>query len=329
MWVLSLQTLTATLVILLTAEFLPKTLFRIRPNAAVKTFAIPLIIFYYILYPITWIAVNLSNILLKTIQPGPIGEGLNKSLFSKVDLSHLVTQNIGGQNSDDDIEHEMKLFQNALDFSNVKLRECMIPRTEIAAVEIGENIENLTQLFIETGFSRILIYEENIDKIIGYAHHADLFKKPVDIKSIVRPVPIVPESMPANKLLQQLMTDKLSAAIVVDEFGGTAGLVTTEDVLEEIFGEIEDEHDIQSHVEEMINEKEYLLSGRLEIDYLNEKYSFELPISEEYETLAGLILDVHESIPGANAGIQIGKYHFTILKSSETRIELVRLSILD
>lgn len=329
MWVLSLQTLAATLVILLTAEFLPKTLFRIRPNSAVKTFAFPLFVFYIVLFPITWIAVGISNLFLNKILTGPKVDGFNKSVFNKIDLAHLVTQNIGTPSIDDDIEHEMKLFQNALDFSEVKLRECMIPRTEIAAVDIRESMENLTRLFIETGFSRILIFEENIDRIIGYAHHADLFKQPENIKSIVRPIPIVPESMPANKLLQQLLADKQSAAVVVDEFGGTAGIVTTEDVLEEIFGEIEDEHDVQSHIEEQTNEYEYLLSGRLEIDYLNEKYNFELPISEEYETLAGLLLDLYESIPPVNSSIKIGRYIFTVLKSSDTRIELIKLSIDD
>ena len=326
-WILIIQTIIATLVILFTAEFLPKTLFRIRPNMAVKIFAFPLLLFYTSLFPITWIAVKLSNLLLNKIIPESENKGSDKGVFSKVDLTHLVNHNTSSQSSDEEIEHEMKLFQNALDFSNVKLRECMIPRTEIAAVDIQENIENLSQLFIETGYSRILIYEENIDKIIGYAHHADLFKNPKNIVSIVRPVPIVPESMPANKLLQQLLSDKLSAAIVVDEFGGTAGLVTTEDVLEEIFGEIEDEHDIQSYVEELISDNEYKLSGRLEIDYLNDKYRLDLPISEEYETLAGLILDLHKSIPPINDSIQLGKFKFTILKSTQTRIELVKLTI--
>ncbi len=326
-WILIFQTIIATLVILFTAEFLPKTLFRIRPNMAVKIFAFPLLLFYFLLLPITWIAVALSNLLLNKIIPESDNNNSDKGVFSKIDLSNLINHKINNQNSYEEIEHEMKLFQNALDFSDVRLRECMIPRTEIAAVDIQENIENLNQLFIETGYSRILIYEENIDKIIGYAHHADLFKNPENIKSIVRPVPIVPESMPANKLLQQLLSDKLSAAIVVDEFGGTAGLVTTEDVLEEIFGEIEDEHDIQSHVEELINDKEYNLSGRLEIDYLNDKYRRDLPISEEYETLAGLILDLHKSIPPINDSINLGNFKFTILKSTETRIELVKLNI--
>ena len=325
-WILIFQTIIATFVILLTAEFLPKTVFRIRPNMAVNIFAFPLLIFYIILFPITWIAVALSNVLLNKIVPDSENKNQDKGVFSKVDLTHLVNQNIGKPSSDESIEHEMKLFQNALDFSNVRLRECMIPRTEIAAVDIQENIENLSQLFIETGFSRILIYEENIDKVIGYAHHADLFKSPKNIESIVRPVPIVPESMPANKLLQQLLTDQLSAAIVVDEFGGTAGLVSTEDVLEEIFGEIEDEHDTQTHIEQQIEDHEFNFSGRLEIDYLNEKYKLDLPISEEYETLAGLILDLHESIPPTNYSIQLGKLKFTILERSETRIELVKLN---
>jgi CBS domain containing-hemolysin-like protein len=327
--VLILKTIIATLVILLTAEFLPKTLFRIRPNSAVKVFAFPLLIFYIVLFPVTWLAVSLSNLLINRIFPDTDGDQSTKGVFSKFDLVHLINQNMGIQNQDESIDHEMKLFQNALDFSNVKLRECMIPRTEISAVEINDSIENLTQLFIETGYSRILVYEENIDRIIGYAHNSDLFKNPSDIKSIVRPVPIVPESMPANKLLQQLLSDQLSAAIVVDEFGGTAGLVTTEDVLEEIFGEIEDEHDYQYHVEDKISDTEFRLSGRLEIDYLNEKYNLGLPVSEEYETLAGLILDVNESIPPVNDIIQFDRFKVVILKRTETRIELVRLKTLE
>jgi len=326
-WVLIIQTFLATLVILLTAEFLPKTLFRVRPNRAVRSLAFPLAVSYIILFPITWVAVASSNLLLKRIFRSSQDQVTKKGVFNKVDLTHLVSQNIGNNGDDENIDHEMKLFQNALDFSNVKLRECMIPRTEISAVEITDKIDDLTQLFIETGFSRILIYEDNIDKIIGYAHHADLFKHPKDIRSIVRPVPIVPESMPANKLLGQLLANQLSAAIVVDEFGGTAGLVTTEDVLEEIFGEIEDEHDVQSYVEEQVSKTEYRLSGRLEIDYLNEKYHLELPISEEYETLAGLILYIHRSIPPVNDTIQVDNFKFTILKSSNTRIELVTLCL--
>ncbi len=328
-WVLIIQTIVATLVILLTAEFLPKTLFRIRPNRAIKLFSFPLLVFYVILSPITWLAVASSNVLLKRIFRSLPNQESKQGVFSKVDLTHLVSENIGKNNPDEHIDHEMKLFQNALDFSYVKLRECMIPRTEITAVEIGENIENLTQLFIETGFSRIMIFEDNIDKIIGYTHHADLFKHPKDIRSIVRPVPIVPESMPANRLLEQLLAKQLSAAIVVDEFGGTAGLVTTEDVLEEIFGEIEDEHDIQYHVEDQLSETEFRLSGRLEIDYLNDKYNLDLPISEEYETLAGFILYTNRSIPPINDTIQVRNFKFTILKSSNTRIELVKLILED
>ena len=325
--VLIIQTIVATSVILLTSEFLPKTLFRIMPNKSVRVFSFPLLVFYIVLFPITWLAIGLSNVLIRRIFKSSAEKGSDKHVFSKVDVAYLVAENIGQHADDQSIEHEMKLFQNALDFSKVRLRECMIPRTEITAVDINEKIDNLNQLFIETGFSRILVYEENIDRIIGYAHHADLFKNPPDIKSIVRPVPIVPESMPANRLLEQLLSKQLSAAIVVDEFGGTAGLVTTEDVLEEIFGEIEDEHDFQYHVEEQVNETEYRFSGRLEIDYLNEKYNIGLPISEEYETLAGLILYFHRSIPPVNDTIQVADLKFTILKSSHTRIELVRLTL--
>lgn len=325
-WVLVIQTIIATAIILLTAEFLPKTLFRLRPNKMINSLALPLLVFYVILYPITWISVSLSNILLKRVFHASNDRDNNSKVFGRVDLTHLVQQNLGG-GEDAEIGHEMKLFQNALDFSKVRLKECMIPRTEIVSIDVNDQIDNMKQQFIETGYSRILVFEEHIDNIIGYAHHSDLFKHPDTIRSILRPMAIVPESMPANKLLTQLLEEQKNAAIVVDEFGGTAGLVTTEDVLEEIFGEIEDEHDRVNWEEVVVKENEFLFSGRHEIDYLNEKHLLNLPVSEEYETLAGLILSYHESIPRVGDLISLRQFEFRIIKGSNTRIESVRLTV--
>lgn len=324
---LIVQTIIATIIILLTAEFLPKTLFRLRPNKMMNNLAVPLLFFYGILFPITWISIGLSNFLLKRIFHADPSTTENSRVFGRIDLTHLVQENMGDKGEDLEMEHEMKLFQNALDFSKVRLRECMIPRTEIIMIDVNDQIENLKQKFIETGYSRILIYEDNIDNIIGYAHHSDLFMKPDSIRGIVRPMAIVPESMPANKLLTQLLDEQQNAAIVVDEFGGTSGLVTTEDVLEEIFGEIEDEHDRLDWEEVLVKENEYLFSGRHEIDYLNEKYLLHLPESEEYETLAGLLLSHKESIPRTGDIIRIGRFEFRILKGTNTRIESVRLIV--
>lgn len=325
--VLIIQTIIATAIILLTAEFLPKTLFRLRPNRMMNSLAVILFVFYVILYPITWISVSLSNILLKRVFHASNDSDRSNKVFGRVDLTHLVQQNMGEGGEDNELGHEMKLFQNALDFSKVRLRECMIPRTEIISIDVNDQIENMKQQFIETGYSRILVFEEHIDNIIGYAHHSDLFKHPETIRSIVRPMAIVPESMPANKLLTQLLDEQKNAAIVVDEFGGTAGLVTTEDVLEEIFGEIEDEHDRVNWEEVIVKENEYLFSARHEIDYLNEKYLLNLPVSEEYETLAGLILSHHESIPRVGDIIHLEQFEFRISKGSNTRIESVRLTV--
>ncbi len=324
-WVLIIQTVIATAVILLTAEFLPKALFRLRPNRMLTTLSPVLMGFYIVLYPITWISVILSNTLLKWVfRTSPENRSQNQ-VFSHIDLSNLVNENLGDPDGEDEIEQEMKLFQNALDFSKVRLRECMIPRTEIASISGDDQLQNLNQLFIETGFSRIIVYDDNIDKILGYVHHSDLFQKPETITEIVRPMVVVPDSMPANKLLSQFLDEQLSAAIVVDEFGGTAGLVTTEDILEEIFGEIEDEHDSTGLEEVVVSDNEYRFSGRHEIDHLNEKYLLNLPGSDEYETLAGLILHHHESIPRIGEIIRMEGFEFRILASTNTRIESIRL----
>jgi len=326
-WVLIIQTVLATALILLTAEFLPKTLFRLRPNRMMKNLAPVLLFFYIILYPVTWISVGISNLLLKYVFKASSDQDDKNRIFSRIDLTNLVQENIGDGIEDPDLDQEMKLFQNALDFGEVRLKECMIPRTEIVSLEVEDGIIELQQRFVETGYSRILIYKEHIDDILGYVHHSDLFARPKDIRAIVRPIQIVPEAMPANKLLKQLLEEQKNAAIVVDEFGGTAGLVTVEDVLEEIFGEIEDEHDKLDLEEVVVNDHEYRLSGRHEIDYLNEKYQLNLPESDEFETLAGLILSRHESIPRIGETIEIDSFEFSILKATNTRIESVRLTV--
>jgi CBS domain containing-hemolysin-like protein len=326
-WVLIIQTVIATALILLTAEFLPKTLFRLRPNRMIRNLAPVLLFFYIILYPITWISINISNLLLKYVFKAESVQDDNSRIFSRIDLTNLVQETIGNDSGDEMIEQEMRLFQNALDFGEVRLKECMIPRTELVSIDANDQIEELKQRLVESGYSRILVYDENIDNIIGYVHHSDLFFNPESIRSIIRPIQIVPEAMPANKLLKMLLDEQKNSAIVVDEFGGTAGLVTVEDVLEEIFGEIEDEHDKLYLEEVVVNDNVYRLSGRLEIDYLNDKYSLNLPESDDFETLAGLLLARHESIPRVGETIWVDSYEFTIIKATNTRIESVRLTV--
>lgn len=326
--VLLLQTIFSTLIILVFAEFLPKTLFRIFPNTLLNLFSIPLAFFYVVFYPVTRFSIGVTNTLLKSVFKTDVNPNDKNLVFGRIDLDEFVkeTENSGIEKKEK-IETEIKLFKNALDFSKVKLREIMIPRTEIEMLEIGADISELRQKFVDTGYSRILFYNENIDNIIGYVHSSMLFQNPQSIEPFIKKVLIVPETMPANKLLSTFIQEHRSIAIVVDEFGGTSGMVTSEDILEEIFGEIEDEHDVKDIVEKKISDNEYIFSGRTEIDMLNEKYFFELPETEEFETLAGYILFYYESIPKINSIIKIGKFHFKILKASNTKIELVKLTI--
>ena len=328
--VLLLQTIISTFVILLLAEFLPKTLFRIFPNSLLNVFALPLAFFYVIFFPITRFSMGITNFLLRNIfntEPG--NEDKNK-VFRRIDLDEFIKENDRTNAEHTElVETEIKLFKNALDFSKIKLREVMIPRTEIEMMETGASINDLRQKFVETGYSRILIYSESIDNIIGYVHSSMLFKNPQTIDPFIKNVLIVPETMPANKLLSTFIQEHRSIAIVVDEFGGTAGMVTSEDILEEIFGEIEDEHDVKDIVEKKISDTEFIFSARAEIDMLNEKYFLELPESEEFETLAGFILYNYESIPKVNSIIKIEKFQFKILKATNTKIELVKLKLLD
>jgi len=326
--ILLLQTIVSTLIILVFAEFLPKTLFRIFPNSLLNIFSVPLAFFYIVFYPVTRFTVGISNSLLKAILKTDVKINRKNPVFSRIDLDEFVNETDAvGLEKKQKVNTEVKLFKNALDFSKVKLREIMIPRTEIEMLEINSSISDLRQKFIETGYSRILFYNENIDNIIGYIHSSVIFQNPDSIKPYLKSVLIVPESMPANKLLSTFIQEHQSIAIVVDEFGGTAGMVTSEDILEEIFGEIEDEHDTRDIVEKRISENEYIFSGRAEIDLLNEKYFFELPETEDFETLAGFILFYHESIPKINSIIKIDKFHFKILKATNTKIELVKLTL--
>jgi len=325
---LLLQTIVSTLIILVFAEFMPKTLFRIFPNTLLNIFAVPLALFYFIFYPVTRFTIWLTNIILKYFLKTDVKQTSKNIVFGRVDLDEFVSENdIQGLEKKLSIEKEVKLFKNALDFSKVKLREIMVPRPEIEMMDVNADVAELRQKFVETGYSRILFYSDNVDNIVGYVHSSIIFQNPESIKPHIQNVLIVPETMPANKLLSTFIQEHRSIAIVVDEFGGTSGMVTSEDILEEIFGEIEDEHDTSDIIEKKISETEYIFSGRSEIDLLNEKYYFNLPETEEFETLAGLILYYHESIPKINTEIKIDKFLLKILKATSTKIELVKLTL--
>jgi CBS domain containing-hemolysin-like protein len=326
--ILILNTLVSTAIILFVAEFLPKTIFIISPNFFLKFLSIPTLIFFFLFYPVSKFTLAASNLFIRVFFRLKPGEKKQENLiFSKVDLDHFVNLSKQSKEQSEPDSHNIKIFQNALDFSNVKLRECMVPRTEIEAVDSLSTIEELKNKFIETRFSRILVYQNSIDNITGYFELKDIFKNPVDISSSLRKLAIVPETMPANKLLKLFVDEKTNVALVVDEFGGTSGMVTIEDVLEEIVGDIEDEHDINDLIEKVTGKNEYILSSRIEIDYLNEKYHLNLPEEDDYETLAGLILYYHGSIPTVNDVIRIGNIVIKVLRATTTRLELVNLKI--
>ena len=320
------DTLLSTLVVLFTGEFLPKSIFKNNPNTLLTVFAVPAWICYVVLYPISRFATLLSKGLLRLVGIRMKSAGEEKE-FTKVDLDYLVQDSIDNANNEDEIEEEVKIFQNALDFSETKIRDCMVPRTEIDAVEDTSTIEQLKQVFIESGHSKILVFHEDIDHVIGYVHSSDLFHNPTDLAGIIREISFVPETMLASKLMAQLMQQKRSLAVVVDEFGGTSGLVSLEDIMEEITGEIEDEHDNTNHVAKKLNDHEYMLSARLEITKINEMFDLDLPESDEYMTLGGLILHEYQSFPKLNEVVKIDRYEFKIVKNTATKIELVRLII--
>lgn len=323
--VLLIQTLISTLIILVTAEFLPKAIFRLSPNKFLKILVFPLTFFHYLLFPIVKITLFLSKKGLKLfgmvlVEDSPV--------FAKVDLEEYLKLHTN-EAEFKDLDVEVQILQNALDFSNVKVRECMLPRTEIVAIDISKPIEELLQIFVDTKLSKVLIFRENIDQIIGYAHSNEMFKSPKNIKSILIPIPYVPESMMANDMLELFIKERKGIAVVVDEFGGTSGMLTIEDVVEEILGEIEDEHDSEKDLEVKIDDSNYRFSARLEIDYLNDKYLFDLPKSDEYETLAGLLISNLEEIPQKNTEIRVGNYLIIIDEVSENKIDAISLSKTD
>jgi len=322
-----IQIVLITFIILIFTDLIPKIIIKNSANKVLYIFSVPIYIFYFLLAPVTRFTIWFSNLLLKLFFNVSIQKS-EKAVFGKIDLNNFLNENIQTSHIGNEVDNDFKIFQNALQFSKVKVRECFVPRTEIVAIEVTESLEELKKLFIETGFSKILIYKESIDNIIGYFHSSELFKKPKTIKECLNEMPIVPETMAANKLLTQFIQQQKSIALVVDEFGGTAGIVTLEDVMEEIFGEIEDEHDHIDLDEQKISNNEYIFSGRHEIDYLNEKYFLNIPVNDDYETLAGFILHHHQSIPSVKDVIIARNFKFEILKISTTRIELVKLVIL-
>lgn len=319
--VLIIQTLISTLIILVSAEFLPKAFFRLNPNRFLKAGIVPLVIFYYLLSPIVSITLYLSKKGLKILGMALVEDS---PVFGKIDLEEYLKLHIDDRENKN-LDVEVHILQNALDFSNVKIRECMLPRTEIVAIDVTKSIEDLRDIFISTKLSKVLIYKENIDKIIGYAHSNEMFTSPKDIKSILIPIPYVPESMLAIDLLELFIKKRKGVAVVVDEFGGTSGMITVEDVVEEILGDIEDEHDNETELEKQLNEYTFKFSARLEIDYLNDKYHFNLPKSEEYETLGGLLISYLEEIPEKNTEISIGDYQFLIEEVSNNKIDEITI----
>ena len=323
--ILVFQTILSTLLILITAEFLPKILFRLNPNGLLNMFAMPVYLVYLILYPFMYFFLGLSELILRFIFG--MKTGTVRYQFTAIDFDEYIRDFYNPAAAQVDEATEMQMIQNVRDFHSTKVRECMVPRNEIIAVDDSINIEELHSLFIETQHSKIPVYKQSIDNLTGYVHLYDLFGKPTDISTVVRPVIIVPETIAASKVLDMMISQRKSVAVVVDEFGGTAGMVTVEDLIEEIFGEIEDEFDVEELLVKKISETEFILAGRLEIDYLNQEYLLSLPQSDEYETLAGLILNHHQSIPEIREQIQIDRFIFTILEATGSRIDKVMMKI--
>jgi len=323
---LLIQTIISTLVILITAEFLPKVFFQIYGNTLLKFFALPAYIFYYLFYAISWIVMGISDFVLKKFFKTE-GDELQLT-FSKIELGNYITEQMESIDKEDNVDSEILIFKNALEFAEVKAREVMVPRTEIIAVELHENTKQLTQLFTETGFTKVLVYKDTIDDIIGYIHSFDLFKKPKTIKSIIHPIEYVPETMLISETLDALIKKRKSIAVVLDEYGGTSGMMTVEDIIEELFGEIEDEYDNIILTEEQISNNVFHFSARQDVDYINEKFKLNLPEAEQYETLGGLIVFNTEGISEKGETVHIDNFTFTILEASNTKIDLIKLEVL-
>lgn len=323
--ILLIQTIISTIVILITAEFLPKAIFRIYANEVLKIFALPAYIFYYLFHFFSEFITLISDFFLRVFFKTDADE--LQTEFSKEELGNYINEQLETGNDDDELDSEIQIFQNALEFQNVKAREVMVPRTEIVSVEIHETVTNLKNIFIEKGLSKILVYKTSLDDVVGYVNAFELFKKPKTIKSILLPLELVPESMMINDILNTLMKKRKSVAVVVDEYGGTSGMITVEDIVEELFGEIEDEHDSQEFLEEKIDNFKFNFSARLEVDYLNEEYDLNIPKSEAYETLGGFIIEHTENIPEEKEVIDIENFEIRILKMSGAKIEEVSFKI--
>lgn len=321
------DTLLSTLVILFTGEFLPKILFKNNANRLLSVFSVPAYLFYIILWPISRFSTLVSKCLLRLVGIRMETESDDDG-FSKVDLDYLVQSSIENAQSDDEINEEVKIFQNALDFSDCKVRDCMVPRTEVNAVDVNDcTVDELMQKFVESGNSKIIVYDSDIDHIIGYIHSSEMFRNRDNWRECVCKMPFVPETMAAQKLMHIFLQQKKSLGVVVDEFGGTSGIVSLEDIVEEIFGDIEDEHDSTKYIATQVGENEYMLSARLEIDNVNDLFDLGLPESDDYMTVGGYILHEYQSFPKLNEVITIGRYEFRIIKSTMTKIELVKLKV--
>jgi len=321
------QTVISTVIILLTAEFLPKVLFQIYANTLLKALAVPAYVCYLLFWPLTEGVMRISDLILKVFFKSR-GDEVQLS-FTKLELGDYITEQMETVEKEDEVDSEIQIFQNALEFSEVKARDVMVPRTEITAVELHETPKNLAKLFAETGYSKILVFKDTIDNIIGYVHSYELFRRPKSVKSILLPVEFVPETMLIHSILNVLTKKRKSMAVVLDEYGGTSGILTVEDIIEELFGEIEDEHDVTDLYEEQLSETSFKFSARLEVDYLNERYKLELPESDEYGTLGGMILSETEDIPKQDSEIRLGRFLFRILEVSNTKIDLVTLEVLE
>jgi CBS domain containing-hemolysin-like protein len=318
------QTVLATVLVLITGEFLPKTIFRVNPNLWMRVFSWLLLAFYVVLYPISRFGTWVSMGILKMFKV-QISQSTQENVFSRIDLNYLIQETFENKESEKELENEVKIFQNALDFSTVKLRDCFVPRTEIIALDYNTSVEVLKQTFIETGLSKIPIYKGDIDNIIGYIHSSEMFEHQKEWKKQINQIPIVPENMAAQKLMKTFMLQKKSIAVVVDEFGGTAGIITLEDIMEEIFGEIEDEHDTRDYMAKKISDNEYLFSGRLEVKAANARFDVGIPESDDYETIAGFILQNHQHFPKLNEVIRIEGFTIRCVKVTNNRIELVKI----
>ncbi len=323
---LLLETIISTIVIIFTGEFIPKAIFRINPNRSLKRFALITYPIYILLYPLSRFTTFCSTLLLR-LTGTKIKDETHDTTFSKTELNNLILSSIENAGDEEAIDNDVRIFQNALDFSNIKVRDCLVPRTEIDAVEYNTPLEELKSVFIESGHSKIVVYKDNIDDIIGYIHSSELFRLTKKWQQKICKMPIVPETLSAQKLMRTLMQQKKSLAVVVDEFGGTSGIVSLEDLVEEIIGEIEDEHDNQNLVAKSLGNNEYILSGRLEIERINELFDLEIPESDEYQTLGGFILAHHQRFPQLNEVINIGKYRIRPIKQHSTKIELVKLTL--